>query len=269
MPAETGTSSACLVVVDLLAGAALEALSAEEQLQVQGHVARCESCAVELAELREVAAALGQGVPQVEAPPDLKARVLAAALAERSGGRQTARQLMALSGVLRRLSPVWGAAAAAVILSVGSLAWAVSLQSQVAALASQAQLAQAEREKAARYDRIVQVLASQQLETRSLTPAAQSVRASGTIWLDPASRSGMVMVHDLPPLPPGRGWQLWFVRGSQRLSGGMVWVDRSGAGYGLITVPDDLASFQSVGITEEPAGGSPAPTTPRVIGAQL
>ncbi len=269
MPTDTETPNTCKMLVDLLPGTALDVLLAEERLEVQAHVATCSRCAAELAELEEAAAVLAAGVPQVEPPADLKGRVLAAAREERADAHPPQRARPRLLPAWRRVTPMWGAVAAAVVVSVGSLTWAASLQSQVATLSAQAQVAQAERQKAASYDAVVSVLASNQLAVRSLTPVSTGVPATGTVWLDPSSGSGMIMVRGLPQLLPGRAWQLWFVRGSTRESGGMLWTDKSGTGYTLIKVPRDLDNYESLGITEEPATGSPWPTTPRVAGTQL
>jgi hypothetical protein len=46
-------------------------------------------------------------------------------------------------------------------------------------------------------------------------------------------------------------------------------VDEQGFGLMRITAPRPFTAYQRVGITEEPAGGSPGPTSPRVIGAAL
>ncbi len=76
------------------------------------------------------------------------------------------------------------------------------------------------------------------------------------------------MVHGLRPRP-GYGWQIWFVRGTERVSGGMVWTDDSGTGYALIKCPGDLQTFDSVGLTLEPSSGSAWPTSPKVMGTTL
>ncbi len=259
----------CETIADLLPAAALDAVSADERLVVQGHVAGCRRCAAELAELEEAGALLAEAVPQFEPPADLKGRVLAAALAERPSDTAPRRGGLRLLPTRLHVAPMWGAVAAAVIVSVGSLTWAASLQSQIATLSAQAQVAQDEREKAASYDAVVNVLASNQLAVRSLTPASASLQAKGTVWLDPSTGRGMIMMHGLPQLPPGRAWQLWFVRGDTRESGGLLWTDRGGSGYTLIKVPTNLQSYDSIGITEEPATGSPWPTTPRVVGTTL
>lgn len=247
----------CSETVELLGAAALHLLSPAEQRVVDLHIAGCQTCAAELAELEEASALLAHAVPPVPLPEKLRARVLAAAVetprhAEQLGAPRAL-------GRFRRLNPAWLAAAACLVLSLGTAAWAIRLESQVAALGV----------KAARYDRIVGVLESERLLTRDLTPVTAGIRAYGSVYLDPRSGAGMVMVHDLPPVQSGRGWQLWYVGGADRVSGGMLRVGADGTGYSIVTVPRNLEEFQRLGITEEPVDGSPAPTTPRLMEATL
>ena len=91
----------------------------------------------------------------------------------------------------------------------------------------------------------------------------------GMVYMDPSSGTGMLMCHNLPPIEQGHAYQVWFVRGNERVSGGLLWPDHYGNGYALIQVPTDLQSFDSIGITDEPGTGSQWPTTPRVIGTPL
>jgi len=79
----------------------------------------------------------------------------------------------------------------------------------------------------------------------------------------------MLMCHDLPPLQQGHAYQVWFIRGNDRVSGGMLWPDLRGDGYTMIQVPADVQSYDSIGLTDEPGSGSAWPTTPRVIGTPL
>lgn len=249
----------------LLAGAALDVLEPKEVLAVQGHVAQCAPCAVELARLREGAAVLALAVPSAAPPQALKARVLAAAADESRPPERPA----PFAPVARRrpVAGSWLAAAAALVVAASSVVWAASLQARVDQLAAQAQ---ADRDKAARYDRVVAVLASEQLAIRQLEPAAQASSSSGTIYMDPSTGQGMIMVHDLPPIPAERQWQLWFVRSDgTRVSGGLLRADATGSGYTLLNVPKDLHTFEAIGITQEPRGGSPSPTGERVLGGRL
>lgn len=247
----------CSEITELLGAAALHILSPAEQRVVDLHIAGCQVCASEVAELEEASALLAHAVPPARPPEGLRARVLAAA----TETPRHAEPLVAPRALerLRRLNPAWLAAAACLVLALGTAAWATRLEAQVAALGP----------KAARYDRIVGVLESDQLLQRELIPVTEGLRAYGSVYLDPHSRTGMVMVHDLPTVDPGQGWQLWYLRGTERVSGGMLRVGTDGTGYSIVTVPEDLEQFQQLGITREPLGGSLAPTTPRLMEATL
>ena len=252
------TMLSCSDVADLLAGAAVDALSATEQMTLNRHVVACAACRHELEELRLAASALALKVPQVDPSADLGDRIVSAALLE--GYPVSAQRRPAgLFGRARRVAPVWGAVAASIVVAAGSLVWAARLQTQVNQLSTDA----------GRYEQVVSVLQSQQLATKPLQPVSADARGSGMVYIDPTTGEGMVMVRDLPPLPKDRAWQVWFVRGTERVSAGMLWADQRGTGYCLIKVPGDVKQFDSVGLTSEPAHGSPWPTTPKVVGATL
>ena len=275
-------SALCAEMLDISAAIALGAAEPGDVERVEQHADECPKCAAALREFREMAAVLGASVPQVEPPSRLRSRLLLAAqrtpqeappvgaqaVDRRSGiaAWWAATPLRRLAWPRVRLSPAWAVAMASMIVSIGSLAWVAMLQGQVADLRS---AAAAERERAVRYDQVVQVLASPQLAVRSLTPASQSVHSYGTVYLDPNSRTGMLTARGLPPIQPGHAWQLWFVRGNERVSGGVLWPDRLGNGYTLIQVPSDVQTFEGIGVTEEPGPGSAWPTTPRIMGGPI
>jgi hypothetical protein len=242
----------CEEVADLATAVVLDAAEPAEARRVERHLNACPACARSVDELRTTAAVLGSALPQVEPPAHLRDRVLAAAVAARPEPRLTTRW-------------AWGALAASIVISLFSLAWIATLQRQVASLESEVSAAS---ERAARYDSVVQLLGSRQV-VRQLTPAVQTMSAGGMVYLDPASGSGMVAIHDLPQPPAGRAWQLWFLRGNDRFSGGMLWPDQRGNCYATVAVPPDVDSFDAIGVTEEPSAGSAWPTSPRVITAKL
>ena len=256
----------CEEFLDAAAAVSLYAEADETAVRgVEEHAARCAECASRLRGFVAVAAALGAGVPQVEPPGALRGRVLEVA----------ARTPQTVVGPRRpwpralrrpRLSAPWLVAAASLVLSIGSMLWAVSLQGQIAALQRE-DLAASER--AQRLDHVVQVLASDKLAIRPLQPVVQTLPTRGVVYLDPSSGTGMVMCRNLPPIEQGHAYQVWFVRGTERVSGGLLWPDHDGNGYTLIQVPSDLQSFESIGLTDEPGSGSLWPTTPRVVGSPL
>jgi len=256
------STMSCEEFLDRAAALALDSVDPEEATLVEDHAVACPKCAVHLQEFREVAALLGSAVPQLDPPEALRPRVLEAARLTHPAPATAARRLRPRL----RLSPAWLVAAASLVLSVVAVIRVAAMQSQIAALQSDAQIA---RERAARYDHVAEVLASDRLAIRPLQPVVVTMPSRGMVYMDPLSGTGMVMCHNMPPLEQGHAYQVWFVRGTERVSGGLLWPDHYGNGYTLIQVPTDLQSFDSVGLTDEPGSGSDWPTTPRVIGTPL
>jgi Anti-sigma-K factor rskA len=258
----------CDEFLDLAAGVALDAVEPHEYELIEAHAAKCQDCENHLRQFREVAAVLGSAVPQHEPPAALRTHLLEAA---RRIPRQDAAPGRRLKLPLRwprrpRVSPAWLVAAASLCMSLVALGSVATLQRQIGVLQADAQVA---REHAARYDHVVEVLASDKLAIRPLEPVVQNMPSRGMVYMDPSSGTGMLMCHNLPPLEQGHAYQVWFVRGNEKVSGGLLWPDHYGNGYTLIQVPTDLQSFDSVGITDEPGTGSQWPTTPRVIGTPI
>jgi hypothetical protein len=108
----------------------------------------------------------------------------------------------------------------------------------------------------------------EQIVAAASRPDAVSILAgpggSGSVLRD-ADGSAVVAVR-LPQLEPGRVYQLWLLRGqSQPISGGTFTVDEQGYGTLAIAPGADLAAAEQFAITNEPAPGSPGPTTDILI----
>jgi hypothetical protein len=249
----------CEEFLDLAAAVALDASDPEDVRRVEEHAAKCPSCRARLDEFRATASLLADAAPQIDPPAEVRARLFEAV-------RREPRVLPFAHRWRARLSPAWLVAAASFLVAIASLAWVAMLQVQISDLRTAQMLAS---ERAGRFDRVVNVLASDRLSVKPLKADAEQVASSGYVFLDPNSGTGMLMCHDLPPVEQGHAYQVWFVRGNERVSGGMLWPDRSGDGYTMIQLPPDIQSFDSIGLTDEPGTGSQWPTTPRVIGTPL
>src|SRR5260370_15610203 len=151
----------CDEFIDLAAAVALDALEPDEYGRVAEHAAACPDCARHLTDFREVAAALGSAVPQIDPTAALRGRVLEAVAHTRQERRGRGPRLLRRA----RFSPAWLVAAASFLFSLGAIAWVALLQGQIVALQNDAQAA---RERAARYDHVVEVLASDKLAIRPL-----------------------------------------------------------------------------------------------------
>ncbi|MFN8499403.1 MAG: anti-sigma factor [Anaerolineae bacterium] len=177
-------------------------------------------------------------------PPGLRDRVLAEI--DRPRPAQPPSEMRVLPSP-RRFSGYlpWLAAAAMFLLAVVTGARALMLQGDVTDL----QMA---------------------LTTTRTVPMQNSTgapRAQGRFYLAPDSHRGVLVVADMPPLAPERDYQLWLIRpDGARESGGTFRVDSGGYGTLLVQAPQPMRQYTGVGVTAEPAGGSPSPTTSRLIG---
>jgi hypothetical protein len=258
----------CDEFADLAAAVALNATDALEEStrMLEHHAGGCRDCARQLDEFRSVAAALGSAVEQVDPPAGLRGRVLFAARQTHQPVVRSPRRLVRQAWRQIRFSPAWLAAAASLVISTAAIVRVAQLQGEIEVIQHDVVTA---RERAARYERVVGVLASDKLAIRPLRPVVQDANSRGMVYMDPSSGQGMLMCRNLPPVEQGRAYQIWFVRGNERVSGGLLLPDLHGNGNALIRVPNDVMSFESIGLTDEPSTGSAWPTTPRIIGTPL
>jgi anti-sigma-K factor RskA len=240
---------------------ALGALEDAERADFEAHVSGCAECAAEVRGLSPVAAVLPLTVPQFDPPPRLRDRVLDAA------GRRQARSAPRSSFVL---AP-WLAAAASLVFAAGLGMYSLSLRARVSGLegqlreamvridASEQQTAVARR-LVATLQAPIDVLTAPDLKRFDLRgePAAPQASARA-FW----SRSrGLVFAgSQLPPLPPGRIYQLWVLTAQPApLSAGLLSPDQAGSITTTFNTPPTIPEPVAVAVTLEPAGGVPAPT---------
>jgi len=93
--------------------------------------------------------------------------------------------------------------------------------------------------------------------------------AAGTVVLNDELHSGALFMWGLAPLDAAHIYQIWLVqKDGKRVSGGLF-KPEPGQPFvsALISIPQPLPNFVALGVTVEPSGGSPGPTTPKVFGA--
>jgi anti-sigma-K factor RskA len=93
--------------------------------------------------------------------------------------------------------------------------------------------------------------------------------ASGMVVYTLDGDSGFLVVNHLHHLPSGQAYQLWLIEDGKRTSGGVFSVDENGYWVMQVKSPQLLTGYDSFGITIEPAGGSPGPTGPKVLGGSF
>lgn len=249
---------------------ALDALDGAERRAFEAHLASCARCRAEVAELRDVTASLAHAAPAASPPPMLRDRVLREA---REGRASTVAQtpVVPLAPRRARTSALpWLAAAAGLVLAAG-LGWSLA-QERAERRALQGELARAE----SRADDALRLAAQRDsLLNVVLSPAASSAKLAATgqppsmqlVWHRGA---GIIVISasNLAPARPGRTYQLWGLDAAGRpLSLGTFDTRGDGRGYVILRAPGDMGAVRVSAVTEEPAGGSPGPTTqPFLVG---
>jgi anti-sigma-K factor RskA len=229
--------------VHTLSGAyALDALSPEEAEEFRRHLDGCQACREEVRELQRAAARLG-GAEASAPPPELKARILAAA--ERTPQQPPAhgrgRTQDARSTDQRRRWPLWLAAAAAAVIVVGG--GVVGLQVM-------------DEEESG-----LPVAVSQVFDAEDARTATVRTENGGklTVGVSPSRNEMAVDTRDLPELDGEQVYQLWAVHGEEVVSVLVLDDIDEGASMGM---PEEDTR---VAVTVEPDGGSEQPTTTPIV----
>jgi nitrogen fixation-related uncharacterized protein len=104
----------------------------------------------------------------------------------------------------------------------------------------------------------------------TLTPTSSGPpNASGTFFFSLPDQQGALVVRGLNPAPNEWAYQIWFIDDDEStpIAGPTFPVDENGEA--LIPLTAEVASFDGVAISLEPAAGSPAPTSQVVLQGRL
>lgn len=88
---------------------------------------------------------------------------------------------------------------------------------------------------------------------------ATSAGGTATVVASPRAAAMVFTSTGLPVLPPSSVYELWFIRGGGARPAGLVPLTAA-----PVLAPG-LAAGDAIGVTVEPAGGSPAPTTTPIV----
>ena len=214
----------------------LGALPPEELEGFRAHLAGCAECRRAVEELGVAADALPIGVQQVAPPPALKGRIMAVVEAEAEllaaagagADRPPAPRARRRGGGAR---PGFALAAVALLLAGGAVAG---------------------------------LLAGGD-DTREIRAQVTAPGARAT--LEVTGADGRLVVRGMPAPPEGRIYQVWLKRpGADPEPTDALWTVNA-QGDAQVAVPGSLDGVEAVLVTDEPMGGSAAPTRTPVITA--
>ncbi|MGZ9929535.1 anti-sigma factor [Streptomyces sp. NC-S4] len=228
---------------------ALDALEPDERAAVERHLAGCMSCALEVREFSETATRLGLAVA-AQPSPALRDEVMRRIATVRQEGPPTVRAGRG-GHVRRRSRPVSNWALAACIAAAVALGGVAVAQYQQAEDARQ----QAQQARLTN-DAVGSVLAA--ADARVATAPLRG-GAVGTVVVSASRNQAVFAASGLPAPSGGKVYQLWYDDGGGKMRSAGLMDTGTPATATLLDGPVNAAS--GMGVTVEPAGGSPQPTS--------
>jgi anti-sigma-K factor RskA len=108
---------------------------------------------------------------------------------------------------------------------------------------------------------MVQMLRAENLQLVSLDKMPPQPNATGRVIWDHDRNMWHVTVFNMTPPPPGKTYELWFIKPDQtKVAAGTFDVDAKGGASMMIPVPKDIGPIAVAAVTDEPIGGLPQPS---------
>lgn len=189
----------------------------------------------ELDELRAVISGLALAVPQYEPQPELRRAIMAeirSTTAAPAGRRPTRAP--------RRRLQLWPTVAiAASLVALGLFVWTVGVLDSG-------------RDGA--------------IDQTTISGTADAPGASAEVSFLEADETVLVRANDLPALPAGEAYELWFIGAGGPVSAGFLAADGTDL---IIAASADGADIDQLAITPEPRSNTAAPTGPIVLQSEF
>lgn len=222
---------------------AMDALDELERARFEQHLSGCEDCRAEVAELRETAALLAETVA-TPPPASLRDSVLAGISQVRPLPPEVpvstplaAPRTGTPAGGGRRWMPLLVAAALAVLVGVGAMIVAPWSDDEPRLTAAEQVLRAADAEHV-------------------FLDLGEAGRA--TVTRSKSQDRAVITTEDMVPAPEGKAYELWFQTPEDDMVPAGMMPDSADQ---TVVLDGPAAEAVAVGITIEPEGGSPEPTT--------
>ncbi|MFF3429319.1 anti-sigma factor domain-containing protein [Streptomyces sp. NPDC002602] len=229
----------------LIGAYALDALTGDEHDRFTRHLRDCEACRTELPGFLDTAGRLATAVAHTP-PEHLKEAVLHRIDSVRRLPPRVPEPVTPTGAFALARGKAWGYGIAAGIAAAAVLGGVTVWEGRQAEQAHE----QALRLDSRNRDLSAVITASDARTVRG----ALGTGATATLVTSRERGRAVVIADRLPPPPQGRTYQLWFSDGGTMRPAGHI--DRSGA----VLLTGDIGAATAVGVTLEPAGGSPRPT---------
>lgn len=246
---------------ELIEAYALGALDAEERASLEAHLAEgCADCAKALDEARWLVSQLAYLAPDAQPSDMLRGRLLQTVRAEARSAKST----KASSAIPLWM---WGAVAALLVFTIYTSWETIQVERKIERVNAQAQAEIAKRHELEREEAI---LADPHSVKIPMSTDSKDMPKLEAMW---HAKLGIVVSGQNVPMPSAnRTLQLWLIPKSKdgKPIPSMTLRPDAGGKFVLLVAnpPDAMDATKALAITEEPAGGSPQPTTkPIWVGA--
>ena len=234
---------------EMIPARALSALDAAEERALNEHLENCDECRKELEDWQETAATLAVVADPVEPSPKVRERILSEVRKELATPevipfRSTSRNIWRSFGSL--------GAMAAVVLFTALIVGLIVIWRENRAI----------NEELARTREFMQLAITPGAKTNELKGIDLGAGATARVAYDKTGHA-MLMAYNLPSVPRGKAYQLWFIVGKNPPMPGKTFSPDS-AGKGMLKdqMPEEALDSAIFAITLEPETGSRAPTSP-------
>ena len=277
----------CREAEELFVPYLLGATDERERRLIDSHLESCGACSAALHRDGETVASLAFTLPQFEAPPQVKQRLLKRV--ERDGrlAKTASMLLMRVSeiahGFAQSFMPHVGKAVASVLI-VGVVLGGVWFNDRLNDISQDnhelTNQLQAARQREAEVLEAVKTQRSMTYEALSMSASPGTsvnllrgtgawTSARGMMMVSQTGTRALLLVVDLPPLPSDKVYQVWLIKGHTKYNAGWFTVDSTGYGQTVIIPVAPFWEFEAAGITIEPVGGSIGPTGVNVLKGDL
>ncbi len=224
---------------------ALDAVDDAERDRFEHHLHRCQPCSHEVRGFHETATRLAMAVAR-QPPPTLRERVLTtAARTPQLPPVTPAHAAPPRARRMPRLAVGLVAAGMAVVIALG-----------ITLGVTRRQLDEARSQQQA----IAAVLTSPGV---SVVTRRTSLGGTATVLVSRSRQKMIFTAAGLPPLPRAKVYQLWLLGPPRTRSAGLLPPPTGGRTAPVLA--SGVTGGDSVGVTVEPAGGSPQPTTTPIV----
>lgn len=250
---------------ELLTFYALDAVTDAERKQVEAYIASDPEARLRLDEMLRTASALPYASEPLEPPPVLKRKLMDRVNADAEKRFAPPPPIRAsgwsrfLESILPRAGQLFPQALTVlslfIALAVG--AWGLSLRNDLKSL--QAQMAQLQEEVAGQRE-VLALLASPNAQTFVVAGTDHQPGSHGKLIADSETGSAVLVVAGLQQLEAEKTYEFWLIKGETPVAAGVFEVNEEGKAILKVSHAVTPGSYDAIGVSVEPEGGSEQPT---------